>query len=403
MLIYTLKLKKEPLIKVIKKERFEALDILRGLTMVIMALDHSRDFFALNFVYWAPTDIDLSNMEVFLTRWITHFAAPVFIFLAGIGLFFASSRRTKSQLAYLAFTRGLWLIFLELTLLGFFWTFSTDFYSSPKVAVLFAIGVAMIAMAGIVYLPKWLIGVIAAFLLLGHNAFDGVEPLAFGNYAWAWSLAHVPGNILIGDTEVRIIYPLAPWIGVMALGYLFGPITKIPREQRKKIFLFTGLAFFFTSLLLRWTNIYGDSRVWSMQDTLEKSLMSFLDFTKYPPSLIYLLFFIGVAMVLMSLLDRPLGKWAEPLRNFGQVPFFFYILHIPILHLGGVILALIVFNDAGWLMQTPIGPNPPEYSYSSELLPTYIAWIAVTLLLYYPSKWFAGLKARRKDWWLSYF
>ncbi len=371
--------------------------------MVIMALDHSRDFFALNFVYWAPTDIYLSNLEVFLTRWITHFAAPVFIFLAGIGLFFASSRRTKSQLAYLAFTRGIWLIFLELTLVGFFWTFSSDFYYQPKIAVLFAIGVAMIGMAGIVYLPKWLIALITAFLLLGHNAFDGIEPLVFGEYGWIWNLAYVPANIYFGDIEVRVIYPLAPWIGVMSLGYLFGPITKMAREQRKKIFLLSGLGFFILSLVLRWTNIYGDPRLFVQQETLEQTVMSFLNFTKYPPSLIFLLFFIGFAMILMSLLDRPLGRWSEPFRNFGQVPFFFYILHIPILHLGGIILALIVFNDAAWLMQTPIGPNPPEYSYGYELLPTYIAWIAVVIALYYPSKWFAGLKSRRKDWWLSYF
>jgi len=371
--------------------------------MIIMALDHSRDFFALNFVYLAPTDIDLTNMEVFLTRWITHFAAPVFIFLAGIGLYFASSRRTKSELAYLAFSRGIWLIFLELTLLGFFWTFSTDFYQHPKIAVLFAIGVAMISMAVLVYLPKWLIAFVALFLILGHNAFDTIEPSYFAQYAWVWHLAHVPGHIYLGDTEIRVVYPLAPWIGVMALGYLFGPITKMARVQRKKIFMLSGLGFFLLSLVLRWTNIYGDARVFELQATTEQSIMSFLNFTKYPPSLIYLLFFIGLAMILMSLLDKPLGKWSEPLRVFGQVPFFFYILHIPILHLGGIVLALVVFNDAGWLMQTPIGPNPSEYSYGFLLLPTYIAWITVVIALYYPSRWFAGLKARRKDWWLSYF
>ena len=386
-----------------KRERFEALDVLRGLTMVIMALDHARDFFALNFVYWAPTDIDLSNLEVFLTRWITHFAAPVFIFLAGIGLYFASARRSKFELASLAFSRGIWLIFLELTLVGFFWTFSSDFYYQPKIAVLFAIGVAMIAMAGIIYLPKYFIAILAGFLILGHNMLDGIAPQEFGEFAWLWNLALVPGVINLEGIEIRVVYPLAPWIGVMALGYLFGPITKMAREQRKRIFMFTGLGFFISSLFLRWTNIYGDPRVFIQQETLEKSIMSFLDFTKYPPSLVYTLFFIGFAMILMSLLDKPLGKWSEPFRNFGQVPFFFYILHIPILHLAGIALALLVFNDANWLMQTPIGPNPPSYSYGFELLPTYLAWIAVTILLYYPSRWFAGLKARRKDWWLSYF
>ena len=387
----------------IKKERFEALDILRGLTMVIMALDHARDFFSLDFVLSSPTNIELSNMEVFLTRWITHFAAPTFIFLAGIGLFFASGRRTKTQLATLAFTRGLWLIFLELTVVGFFWCFSTDFIYKPKIAVLFAIGIAMICMSILVYLPKYIIAFIAVFLIAGHNMFDSIMPHMFMSKFWVWHLLHVPGHFYIGDIEVRVVYPFAPWIGVMALGYLFGPITKFEREKRKKVFFSTGLSFFTIATLLRWTNIYGDPCHWSIYPTLEHSIMSFLNFTKYPPSMIYLLFLIGCAMMLMSLLDRPLGKWANPLKTFGQVPFFFYILHIPLLHLGGVILALIVFHDATWLLQAPIGASPEGYSYGHDLLPTYMAWISAVIILYYPSRWFAGLKSSRKDWWLSYF
>ncbi|QOP46069.1 DUF1624 domain-containing protein [Sulfurimonas paralvinellae] len=386
-----------------KKERFEALDILRGLAMVIMALDHARDFFALDFVLSSPTDLAMTNMEVFLTRWITHFAAPTFIFLAGIGLFFASGRRTKSQLATLALTRGIWLIFLELTLVGFFWCFSSDFIYKPKVGVLFAIGIAMIAMSVIIYLPRYLIAFISLFLIFGHNMFDSIEPHMFKDYFWIWHLLHVPGNIYIGDIELRVIYPLAPWIGVMALGYLFGPVTKLPRADRKKVFLFTGLSFFVISIMLRWGNIYGDPSFWSPHPTLEYSIMSFLNFTKYPPSLIYILFLLGSAMMLMGLLDRPLGRWSEPLKVFGQVPFFFYILHIPLLHLGGIALALYVFNDASWLFQAPLGETPSGYSYGYELLPTYLAWISAVVILYYPSRWFAGLKASRKDWWISYF
>ena len=377
--------------------------MLRGLTMVIMALDHSRDFFALGFVFFAPTDLDHTNLEVFFTRWITHFAAPTFMFLAGIGLYFASARRTKSELAYLAITRGIWLIFLELTLVGFFWTFSSDFYYQPKVAVLFAIGVAMIAMAAIIYLPRYMIILLVAFLLLGHNAFDGIEPQIFGSFAYLWNLAHVPDTITIAGIEIRVVYPLIPWIGVMALGYLFGPITKMPRVDRRKVFLLVGASFLAIGFALRWGNIYGDALLWAEHPTVEFTIMSFLNFTKYPPSLLYLLFLLGSAMVLMGALDRPLGKWSYPLRDFGRVPFFFYILHIPLLHVGGILLALYTFNDASWLMQTPIGPSPEGYHYTYELLPTYIAWVSVVILLYWPCKWFAGLKTRRKDWWLSYF
>lgn len=388
--------------KVLKKERFEALDVLRGLTMVIMALDHARDFFALGFVLIAPEDIELTNMEVFLTRWITHFAAPTFIFLAGVGLFFASGRRSKYELATLAFTRGIWLIFLELTLVGFFWSFSSDFIYQPKTGVLFAIGVCMIAMSALVYLPKWAIGFVAVFMLLGHNALDGVLVESFGSYAWVWNLLHVPGSIYLGDFELRVIYPFVPWIGVMAFGYLFGPVTKMPRIERKQVFMLSGISLLILGIALRYWNIYGDSTLWSIQESLELSVISFLNFTKYPPSLVYLSIFLGIAMVMMSLLDRPLGRWSHPLRDFGQAPFFFYILHIPILHLAGVILALFAFGDADWLIGIQLGPTPAEYSYGSELAPTYVAWISVVVLLYIPSRWFAQLKARRKDWWLSY-
>jgi len=387
----------------LKKERYEALDVLRGLTMVIMAIDHSRDFLGLGFVFSAPLDLSVTNFEVFMTRWITHFAAPVFMFLAGIGLYFASSRRTKNELAFLAASRGLWLIFLELTLVGFFWSFSPDFYYKPKVAVLFAIGVSMLFMAFLVYLPKWLIAIISLTLILTHNAFDTLHASQFGEYGWIWHLLHEPGTINLFGINIRVIYSFVPWIGVMALGYLFGPITKMPKEKRKKIFLGTGLAMLSVGFFLRLTNTYGDSQLYTQQDSFLFTIMSFLNITKYPPSLLYLFFMLGIAMILMNLFDRKLGSWSKPLEIFGRVPFFFYILHIPLLHIFGIILAMITFGNADWLMQTPVGPNPPEYSYTYELLPTYAAWALVIVLLYYPSKWFANLKTTRKDWWLSYF
>lgn len=386
----------------VKAERFVALDVLRGLTMVIMALDHSRYFFSLGWVYYAPTDLALTNLEVFFTRWITHFAAPTFIFLAGIGLFFASGRRTKNELAYLAISRGVWLIFLELTLVGFFWSFNGEFLSSPKVGVLFVIGISMIGVGLLIYLPKFLIAIIVVGMLFIHNMLDGISPESFGDYAWAWMLLHSPGSFFIGDIEVRVVYPFIPWIGVMALGYLFGPITKMPRIERKKIFILSGLAFVIFGFGLRYINIYGDPTPWAQYESLEITFMSFLNFTKYPPSLVYMNVFIGMAMILMSLFDRDLGRWSNPLRDFGQVPFFFYILHIPLLHLGGILLAMYVFGDAQWLYGAPLGHSPEGYRYPSIILPTYLAWFLVVIILYYPSKWFASLKQRRKDWWISY-
>jgi len=385
-----------------KVERFIALDVLRGLTMVIMALDHSRDFFSLGWVYYAPTDISLTNLEVFFTRWITHFAAPTFMFLAGIGLYFASTRRTKKELAYLAISRGFWLIFLELTLVGFFWSFNSEFITHPKVAVLFAIGVSMIGVGLLIYLPKYLMVIITAIIILGHNALDMVSAEYFGSFAWVWMLAHQPGDFLIGDITVRVIYPFFPWIGVMALGYLIGPLTKLPQLQRRKIFLRTGLLLLVFGILLRFSNIYGDTYTWLNYSSWDATFMSFMDFSKYPPSLVYLSVLLGVTLTLMSLFDRDLKGWSKPLEVFGQVPFFFYVLHIPILHLGGILLAQFMFGDSSWLFGSPIKHSPQGYSYGSELLPTYIAWIAVVVGLYFPSRWFAKLKRERKDWWLSY-
>ncbi len=385
-----------------KKERFEALDLLRGLTIVIMALDHSRSFFATGFVLSSPLDLSVTNMAVFITRWITHFAAPTFIFLAGIGLYFASFRRTKHELAFLAFSRGLWLILLELTLVGFFWSFSSDFYYKPKVAVLFAIGISMIMMAGLIYLPKWIIALIAATMILGHNALDTVEPAYFGTFAWLWHLLHVPGNFSLGIFEVRVVYPFIPWIGVMALGYVMGPLVKMPKNDRKRIFLQIGLLLIISGTILRFYNIYGDANIWTLQHSVEHTLMSFLNFTKYPPSLVFLSYMLGFAMILMSLLDRPLGKWSYPFQILGRVPFLFYVLHIPILHIGGIILAMIVFGNADWLLQSPIGPTPEGLNYGFDLLQTYLGWIIVVWMLYYLCHWFADIKARRKDWWLSY-
>lgn len=388
----------------VKRERFEALDMLRGAAIVIMALDHSRDFLSLGFVQSDPTDLDVTTPEIFLTRWMTHLAAPTFMFLAGIGLFFASMRRTRGEVARLAWTRGLWLIFLELTLVGFFWSFTPDFLYTPKLAVLFALGISMIAMAVIVYLPRWGIATVALLMIFGHNLLDALTPETFGPYAWLWHLIHVPGTIGIFDAfQVRVVYPMVPWIGVMALGYLFGPVTKLPRVERKAIFLRFGLLLLVSGVMLRWFNGYGDPSLWQAGATMELTVLSFLNVTKYPPSLIYLCLFLGIAMIMMSLFDREkMGAWSYPLRVVGQVPFFVYVTHIPLLHLGGVVLAMTVFGHAQWLFGVPVGAGPEGYTYGFRLLPTYVGWIAVMVILFYPARWFARLKTRRKDWWLSY-
>jgi len=387
-----------------KKKRFEALDVLRGLTMVIMALDHSRDFLALGQVFSQPLNINLTTLDIFLTRWVTHFAAPTFMFLAGIGLYFASRRRTKKELAFLAYSRGLWLIFLELTVVGFFWTFSPDFFTHPKIAVLFAIGVSMICFSFLVYLPKYAIAIIALLLIFGHNAFDAVQAEKLGAFGWIWHLLHEPGTITLFGIKIRVVYPFIPWIGVMAAGYLFGPVVGFEQERRKKIFLSLGLTLLALGTFLRVSNLYGDPIHFDVYNTFSMTIMSFLNVTKYPPSLIYLCFMLGLAMLLMYFFDRPMGKISNILQVYGRVPFFFYILHIPVLHIFGVIVAFYHFGNADWLFGAPVQEGPNDWTqYQYQLLPTYLGWILVLWLLYYPSKWFGDLKSRRNDWWLSYF
>jgi len=387
------------------RTRLDSVDLLRGLVMVLMALDHVRDFFTN--VPYDPLDLTKTNAALFFTRWITHFCAPVFIFLAGTGAFLSTTRgKTRSELAWFLLTRGLWLAFLEVTYvrcLG--WEFNFDFHH-VSAAVLWAIGWSMVVLAGLVFLPTWGVAAFGASLIVLHNAFDAIQPEALGPFGWLWIILHRGGPFsLAPGYAFTAAYPLVPWIGVMAAGYAFGPVLLQEPQLRRKWMLRAGVALTLLFVILRWTNLYGNPRPWTAQSNHLFTIFSFIDCHKYPPSLLYVLITLGPALVLLSLCDRPTPRLLQPLLIFGRVPLFYYLLHLPLIHGLAVLTAWLRYGRADWLFHSPFANQsavvPKDNGFDLPVI--YGVWIGVVLLLYPACRWFAGLKGRRRDAWLTYF
>jgi uncharacterized membrane protein len=379
--------------------RVASVDILRGVVMVIMALDHVRDYFTN--APFDPTDLSQTSVAYFLTRWITHFCAPTFVFLAGVGagLSGAGGRPPRSLSRFL-WTRGLWLIIAELTIVRFAWAFNFSYTTQLWVQVIWALGWSMIVLSALVYLPRWAIATFGIVMIAGHNLLDRVPllyqgPTLFGAGArdWFWSFLHVQ--------RFPVAYPIIPWVGVMAAGYAFAPIMLRPRAERVRRLLLIGGSLTLLFFLLRGLNMYGDASRWAVQPRPWMTQMSFLNTTKYPPSLLYLLMTLGPAIMLLVPFERLRGPVATYFDTIGRVPFFYYVLHILLIHS----LALIVGVATGFPLQALL--NPPFFGYGggwgTGLVNVYLIWLFVVLLLYLPCRWFAGVKARRRDlWWLGY-
>jgi uncharacterized membrane protein len=300
------------------RPRLDSVDLLRGWIMVVMALDHVRDFFSREAVLFDPSDLTQTTVPLFLTRWITHFCAPVFFFLAGTGAFLSTRRgKTKGEVARFLLTRGLWLIVLELTVVQFGWTFGIDLHF-VALMVIWALGWSMIALAALIYLPLWAIAVFGAVMIAGHNALDGVRPEAFGSFAWLWKILHVQAAFQIAPKyNAFVVYPLVPWIGVMACGYAFGALLRRERDERRRLLLWIGGGLIVAFVVLRAINVYGDPAPWSAQASATATVLSFLNCAKYPPSLLYLLMTLGPSIVLLALFDRQLGKLSKPFIVIG--------------------------------------------------------------------------------------
>lgn len=390
--------------------RIASIDIIRGAVMILMAIDHVRVYSGLP--AGGPT------LEIFFTRWITHFCAPAFIFLAGTSGFFYA--RKHADISQFLLIRGLWLVILELTVLRLAWTFNFDFAHYEMAGVLWVIGCCMILMAALVKLPIAVTGTLGIIIIAAHNLIDSrlwqiVEGLSASKFSGLWKILYVgfyAGPVQFGQNgpNLIVLYSIIPWIGVMAAGYAFGRILSFEPSRRKRICLTIGLAAIVLFLILRGFNLYGDPRPWhrsvQSQDGSPSmpALLSFLNCTKYPASLDFLLMTLGPIIALMPLLETARGALARTVALFGRVPFFFYVLHIPLIHALALLVSKIRLGFVStWLFTNhPMGnPEPPDgYTWSLPLL--YGIWAIAIVILYFACRWYAQVKATSTARWLKY-
>lgn len=380
-------------------KRLESIDVVRGMIMIIMALDHTRDFFGIP--GQSPTNLATASAGLFLTRWITFFCAPVFFLLTGTGAFLSLSRKSPAELSRFLLTRGLWLIFLELGVLRCFsYQFNVD-YRVTMLLVIWALGWAMITLSALVRLPAAVVTALGVVLIAGHNLLDSVQsanPI--------WSILHSPGFVLNSPQHVVFVaYPLIPWIGVTAVGFGLGQVYRWDTDRRRTFLLRLGLSLSLAFVVIRGINIYGDPSPWTHQGTPLFTVLSFLNTIKYPPSLLFLLMTLGPAVVFLWAVDRGTPRMLRPALVIGKVPLFYYLLHFPLIHLLAVATCYVRYGSAHWMFESPDLAHypftaPPGWGYSLPVV--YLAWVAVVVAMYPLCRWFAALKQRRSDVWLSY-
>ncbi|HWR15064.1 MAG TPA: heparan-alpha-glucosaminide N-acetyltransferase domain-containing protein [Terriglobales bacterium] len=382
------------------RPRLDSVDLWRGTIMAFMLLDHTRDFIMNNSI--GPTDMATTTPALFFTRWITHFCAPGFMLLAGLGAALAMGRgKTRSEMSWFLFTRGLWIIALEFTLGRWGISFNLT-YSFVWMLVLWSLGCAMVAMSAMIYLPRKVLAVVTVVAIAGHNLFDGINAAALGSWSWLWVLLHQPGVLKPANPTIFDGYPWIPWIFVMSAGFLLGEWYKEAGETRRRKLIYAGSVMTAGFVLLRLVNGYGDPSHWQHQSSAIMTLCSFLNTSKQPPSLLFLLMTLGPTLIMLALLERPLPKWTKPLITFGRVPLFFYLLNFPVPHVLSIGLSIVTGQD--WKhFETPLGPfmeSPAGFGHSLGM--TYAVWITGLLILYPLCAWYAGVKARSRSKWLSY-
>lgn len=378
--------------RVAGRSRLESIDLVRGLIMVVMALDHARDM--LGSSHFDPTDLSRTTPLLFFTRLATHLCAPGFLLLAGTGAFL--SRKPGPELSRFLLIRGLWLVLVEVTLVKLAWTFNVD-PRQTALQVIWAIGWSMVVLAALVHLPLPAAGAIGVLLISAHNLFDGVTVGALIGPSRQWSGSMRDWLIAILHVQrFPVIYPLIPWIGVMALGYALGPLFELEPARRRRALVWLGLALCAAFVALRACNRYGDPHPWSHQPSSLYTALSFLRTEKYPPSLDYLLMTLGPLFLLLAAAEKV--RWA-PLAVLGRVPFFFYLAHLYLLHALAVALGVATgFGARALLVGWPWFPG----GFGLSLGGVYLAWALVVVALYPACRWFAHLKASRREAWLSY-
>jgi uncharacterized membrane protein len=381
--------------------RIASIDLLRGLVMILMAIDHVRVFSGVP--AGGPTP------GVFFTRWVTHFCAPAFIFLAGTSAFLYGRRHTN--LSRFLLTRGLWLIALEFTVLRLAWTFNLDFRHYEMAGVIWVIGICMVLMAGLVKLPLKALAVFGLVVIAAHNLADSrlfswAEHLNEHSASGLWKILYVgfyAGPVQLGSLQLFVLYSIIPWIGVMAAGYAFGKILTFEPARRRKLCLTIGFSAIGLFLVLRGFNLYGDPSPWHHGSRMP-AVLAFLNTTKYPASLCFLLMTLGPAIASIPLLESASGAIARVVNVFGRAPFFYYVLHIPLIHVLALIVSKLRFGYVNpWLFTNhPMGNPRPPAGYTWDLWLLYLVWAIAIALLYFPCRRFAALKARRTEWWLRY-
>lgn len=404
-----------------ERSRIPSLDILRGAVMVLMALDHARVFSGVR--AGGPTP------AIFFTRWVTHFCAPAFLFLAGTGIFLygekLGGRAERGKLARFLLWRGAWLILLELTVIRFSWTFNFDYAHYALAGVIWVIGWCMILMAGLVFLPVTAVAALGVAIIAAHNLMDGrfwqlADSLNERGLAWLWKLLYfgfASGPIEVLGMRLTVLYSLVPWIGVMAAGYAFGPVMRMDPARRRRWCLGLGGGAIVLFLALRGFDLYGDSNPWNPPPDPSASqagagaarpvmppVLRFLNTNKYPASLLFLLMTLGPMIAAIPLLETAHGHLARILTVYGRVPFFYYVLHIPLIHLAAIAVSLLREGRVNpWLLANhPMGNPPPPDGYAWSLPLLYAVTAAVVAILYLPCRWMGELKQRRKEAWLRY-
>jgi uncharacterized membrane protein len=386
-----------------RSPRIESIDMVRGLIMVIMALDHAHDFFG-NFAA-SPTDLTTTTVPLFFTRWVTHICAPVFFLLTGTGAYLALGRMSKSALTRYLISRGLWLIFLDLVVMRFALQFNFD-YHVTIITVLWGLGWAMIVLAGLVWLPTRAIAAFGILLVAGHNTLDRVAADSLGAFKPLWLLLHQLGVVWSNSRSLVLVsYVLIPWVGVTALGYVLGMTYRRDAASRRRLLLRLGVALIAGFIILRFANGYGDPLPWSHQRTPLWTVLSFINTNKYPPSLLFLMMTLGPALLLLRAFDGGIPRLLRPALVLGKVPLFFYVLHFYLIHLLAVGASWVRY---GRVRETFESPDLAHFPFSAPpgwdlgLPMVYAVWVVVLVALYPLCRWYAALRQRRHDWWLSY-
>lgn len=384
--------------------RLDSIDMLRGLVIVLMVLDHARDFFHVDAFVFDATDPTRTTPLLFLTRWVTHLCAPTFVFLSGVSIFLQQANgKSGADLSKFLLTRGLWLILLELTIIAFGLNFAMPYVF---LQVIWAIGAGMVVMAALVHLPAVLVLALGALIVAGHGLLAGIDAANLGSWGVLWRLTMEPGPA--GFAPGLVIYPAIPWLGVMCLGYGLGGVFLQDPARRRRSVLMLGAAAVALFLMIRAVNGYGDPSRWSVQPSTTGTILSFFNVSKYPPSLLYVLITLGVSLLLSLALEYLKGLPARVLLAFGRTPLATYVVHIYVLHL----LAFVVIAASGLpaslfidFLGSNFSTSPARLvaaGWGFNLAVVYLIWIAVLAALYPFSSWLARIKRERRDWWLSY-